>query len=269
MRKMTCYLPKSLMMLALVLMISVNAIAQGLKATGTVIDKNGDPVIGATITVKGDSKNGTVTDFDGNFQLNVPSHKSRLVISFIGMNTQEATAAQGMRVVLTEDSKQLGEVVVVGYGQQKKASVGGAITQTTGQVLERAGGVADIGSALTGNLPGVITSSSSGMPGEEDPKIVIRGVSSWNSSDPLILVDGIERPMSSVDIHSVQSISVLKDASATAVYGVKGANGVILITTKRGTEGKAKISASVSSAVKFVSKLPETYGSSDAFYYVN
>ena len=269
MRKMTCYLPKSLMMLALVLMISVNAIAQGLKATGTVIDKNGDPVIGATITVKGDSKNGTVTDFDGNFQLNVPSHKSRLVISFIGMNTQEATAAQGMRVVLTEDSKQLGEVVVVGYGQQKKASVVGAITQTTGQVLERAGGVADIGSALTGNLPGVITSSSSGMPGEEDPKIVIRGVSSWNSSDPLILVDGIERPMSSVDIHSVQSISVLKDASATAVYGVKGANGVILITTKRGTEGKAKISASASSAVKFVSKLPETYGSADALYYVN
>ena len=139
----------------------------------------------------------------------------------------------------------------------------------TGKVLERAGGVSDIGSALTGNLPGVITSSSSGMPGDEDPKIVIRGVSSWNSSDPLVLVDGIERPMSSVDIHSVQSISVLKDASATAVYGVKGANGVILITTKRGTEGKAKISASASSAIKLVSKLPETYGSADALYYVN
>ena len=107
------------------------------------------------------------------------------------------------------------------------------------------------------------------MPGDEDPKIVIRGVSSWNSSDPLVLVDGIERPMSSVDIHSVQSISVLKDASATAVYGVKGANGVILITTKRGTEGKAKISASASSAIKLVSKLPETYGSADALYYVN
>ena len=136
-------------------------------------------------------------------------------------------------------------------------------------MLERAGGVSDIGSALTGNLPGVITSSSSGMPGDEDPKIVIRGVSSWNSSDPLILVDGIERPMSSVDIHSVQSISVLKDASATAVYGVKGANGVILITTKRGTEGKAKISASASSAIKLVSKLPETYGSADALYYAN
>ena len=171
-------------------------------------------------------------------------------------------------ITLSEDN-QLNEVVVVGYGQQKKASVVGAITQTTGKVLERAGGVSDIGSALAGNLPGVITTSSSGMPGEEDPKIVIRGVSSWNSSDPLVLVDGIERPMSSVDIHSVQSISVLKDASATAVYGVKGANGVILITTKRGTEGKAKISASASSAMKFVSKLPQTYGSADALYYVN
>ena len=186
------------------------------------------------------------------------------------MKTKEVKIGKKRELKLTlEDDNAIGEVVVVGYGQQKKASVVGAITQTTGKVLERAGGVSDIGSALTGNLPGVITTSSSGMPGDEDPKIVIRGVSSWNSSDPLVLVDGIERPMSSVDIHSVQSISVLKDASATAVYGVKGANGVILITTKRGTEGKAKISASASSALKLVSKLPETYGSADALYYVN
>ena len=125
--------------------------------------------------------------------------------------------------MLASDSEQLEEVVVVGYGQQKKASVVGAITQTTGKVLERAGGVSSVGAALTGNLPGVSTMSSTGMPGEEDPEIVIRGVSSWNSSSPLILVDGIERPITSVDIGSVQSISVLKDASATAVYGVKGA----------------------------------------------
>ena len=261
---MTCYLPKSLMMLALVLMISVNAIAQGLKATGTVIDKNGDPVIGATICVKGDSKNGTVTDIDGNFQLNVPSNNSRLVISFIGMNTQEATAAQGMRVVLTEDSKQLEEVVVVGYGQQKKASVVGAITQAKGEVLERAAGISDIGAALTGNLPGVITTASSGMPGEEEPQIVIRGASSWNNSAPLVLVDGIERPMSSVEISSVANVSVLKDASATAVYGVKGANGVILITTKRGSEGKAQIGVSANAIVKVPSMLPDKMDSYDA-----
>ena len=249
---------------------SLNAQAQKIQVKGNLVDGTGDPLIGATVKVKGNAGVGAVTDFDGNFIISVPSENSTLVFTYVGMKTKEVKVGKKREFKLTlEDDNAIGEVVVVGYGQQKKASVVGAITQTTGKVLERAGGVSDIGSALTGNLPGVITSSSSGMPGDEDPKIVIRGVSSWNSSDPLVLVDGIERPMSSVDIHSVQSISVLKDASATAVYGVKGANGVILITTKRGTEGKAKISASASSALKLVSKLPETYGSADALYYVN
>ena len=249
---------------------SLNAQAQKIQVKGNLVDGTGEPLIGATVKVKGNAGVGAVTDFDGNFIISVPSENSTLVFTYVGMKTKEVKIGKKRELKLTlEDDNAIGEVVVVGYGQQKKASVVGAITQTTGKVLERAGGVSDIGSALTGNLPGVITSSSSGMPGDEDPKIVIRGVSSWNSSDPLILVDGIERPMSSVDIHSVQSISVLKDASATAVYGVKGANGVILITTKRGTEGKAKISASASSALKLVSKLPETYGSADALYYVN
>ena len=249
---------------------SLNAQAQKIQVKGNLVDGTGEPLIGATVKVKGNAGVGAVTDLDGNFSISVPSENSTLVFTYVGMKTKEVKVGTKREFKLTlEDDNAIGEVVVVGYGQQKKASVVGAITQTTGKVLERAGGVSDIGSALTGNLPGVITSSSSGMPGDEDPKIVIRGVSSWNSSDPLILVDGIERPMSSVDIHSVQSISVLKDASATAVYGVKGANGVILITTKRGTEGKAKISASASSAIKLVSKLPETYGSADALYYAN
>ena len=249
---------------------SLNAQAQKIQVKGNLVDGTGEPLIGATVKVKGNPGVGAVTDLDGNFSISVPSENSTLVFTYVGMKTKEVKVGAKREFKLTlEDDNAIGEVVVVGYGQQKKASVVGAITQTTGKVLERAGGVSDIGSALTGNLPGVITSSSSGMPGDEDPKIVIRGVSSWNSSDPLILVDGIERPMSSVDIHSVQSISVLKDASATAVYGVKGANGVILITTKRGTEGKAKISASASTALKLVSKLPETYGSADALYYAN
>ena len=248
----------------------MNVQAQKIQVKGNLVDGTGEPLIGATVKVKGNAGVGAVTDFDGNFIISVPSENSTLVFTYVGMKTKEVKIGKKRELKLTlEDDNAIGEVVVVGYGQQKKASVVGAITQTTGKVLERAGGVSDIGSALTGNLPGVITTSSSGMPGDEDPKIVIRGVSSWNSSDPLVLVDGIERPMSSVDIHSVQSISVLKDASATAVYGVKGANGVILITTKRGTEGKAKISASASSALKLVSKLPETYGSADALYYVN
>lgn len=237
---------------------------------GSVVDSKGESIIGANVTLKGNPAVGTITDLEGDFVLSVPNN-SVLLISYIGMKTKELKVNDGRphKVTLEDDSEQLEEVVVVGYGQQKKASVVGAITQTSGKVLERAGGVSDIGSALTGNLPGVVTTSSTGMPGEEDPKIVIRGVSSWNNSDPLILVDGIERPMNSVDISSVQSISVLKDASATAVYGVKGANGVILITTKRGNEGKAKIEVGLSATAKVVSKLPRTLASADALYVRN
>lgn len=130
--------------------------------------------------------------------------------------------------------------------------------------MERTGGVTSLGQALTGNLPGVVTMTSTGEPGAEDPQITIRGVTSWSNSDPLVLVDGIERPMSSVDINSVASISVLKDASATAVFGVRGANGVILITTKRGAEGKATINVSASSTLKTYSKLPDMMDAYDA-----
>ena len=237
----------------------------GIDVRGTVVDNAGEPLIGASVIVKGNASQGTVTDFDGNFQLKVPSEQTVLVVSYVGMNTKELRVGKQrtFNVVLT-DNTQLTEVIVVGYGQQKKASVVGAITQTTGEVLERAAGISDIGSALTGNLPGVVTMSSSGMPGEEEPQIIIRGVSSWNNSSPLVLVDGIERPMSSVDIQSVATISVLKDASATAVYGVKGANGVILITTKRGQEGKAQINVSANAIMKMPSKIPEKYDSYDA-----
>ncbi|HVG14746.1 MAG TPA: SusC/RagA family TonB-linked outer membrane protein, partial [Chitinophagaceae bacterium] len=136
--------------------------------------------------------------------------------------------------------------------------------QTTGKVLQRAGGVSNIGAALTGNVPGVITVQGTGMPGNEDPQIFIRGQGTWNGSAPLVLVDGIERPMNGVDIGSVESISILKDASATAVFGVKGANGVVLITTKRGVEGKANINVIVNSTMKVPSRLPDKYDSYDA-----
>ncbi|MBQ9261412.1 MAG: carboxypeptidase-like regulatory domain-containing protein, partial [Prevotella sp.] len=208
---------KQLSILLLTMMFCTTMWAQKVDITGTVVDANGETLIGASVVVKGNTSVGTVTDFDGNFSLSVPSENTIIVVSYVGMNTRELKVGKQRNFKITlSDNTQLSEVVVVGYGQQKKASVVGSITQTDGKTLERTGGVSDIGSALTGNLPGVITSSSSGMPGEEDPKIVIRGVSSWNSSSPLVLVDGIERPMSSVDIHSVQSISVLKDASATA-----------------------------------------------------
>ena len=264
--KMWIYFLRSFMLL-LVVFISLSGYAQDTRlVTGSVVDELGNPVIGAAVTVKGLSGVGTATNVNGEFSLNVPEGEQVLVVSFIGMEPQEVSVstAQNITVTLKESSIQLEETIVVGYGQQKKESVVGAITQTTGEVLERAAGISNVGSALTGNLPGVITMSSSGLPGEEDPMILIRSASSWNNSEPLILVDGVERSMSSVDISSVQSISVLKDASATAVYGVKGANGVILITTKRGREGSARIDVSANMTVKVPSKLPNKYDSYDA-----
>ncbi len=251
----------------LLLFICFAAYAQkGTVITGNVVDKNDEPLTGVNITLKGNTSVGTVTDFDGNFSLTVPAGTKTIVATYVGMTTLDINiqGKQNVRVVMSENEEVLSEVVVVGYGQQKKASVVGAITQTTGKVLGRAAGISDIGAALTGNLPGVITTQSTGMPGEEEPKIVIRGASSWNNSDPLVLVDGIERPMSSVDISSVESVSVLKDASATAVYGVKGANGVILITTKRGNDGSAKIDVGFNATLKAPSKLPNKLDSYDA-----
>ena len=251
-------------LIMLMLFCCLTAAAQQFTVKGIVVDSNGEPVIGASVVLKGNHSIGTITDIDGNFSLSVPNDKTVLVVSFVGMTTKEVKTSRSlMRIELVDDSQQLEEVVIVGYGQQKKASVVGAITQTTGKVLERAAGITDIGTALTGNLPGVITTASSGMPGDEEPEIVIRGASSWNNSAPLVLVDGIERPMSSVEMQSVSSISVLKDASATAVYGVKGANGVILITTKRGQEGKAQIGVSANAVMKIPSKLPDKLDSYD------
>ena len=251
----------------LMLFSCLTVLAQnGITVRGTVFDSNGETVIGASVVLKGNNSIGTISDIDGNFVLTVPNENSTLIVSFVGMKSQEVkSTSRGMiKVTLEDDSQQLEEVVVVGFGQQKKASVVGAIAQTNAKALERTGGVSSLGQALTGNLPGVVTMTTTGQPGDEDPKITIRGVTSWNSSDPLVLVDGVERPMNSVDINSVASISVLKDASATAVFGVRGANGVILITTKRGEEGKAVININASTTLKTYSKIPDMMDAYDA-----
>ena len=243
----------------------------GVTVKGTVTDNAAEPLIGASVVVKGQTSMGTVTDIDGNFMLQVPSEQSVLVISYVGMATKEVKVGKQRTIkVSLDDDAQLEEVVVVGYGQQKKASVVGAITQTTGEVLERSAGIGSVSAALTGNLPGIATIASTGQPGEEDPRIYIRGAAAWNQdAQPLILVDGVKREIKSVDITSVASVSVLKDASATAVYGVEGANGVILITTKRGVEGKARIDVGFNATLKAVSKLPRKYDSYDGYMFRN
>lgn len=233
--------------------------------TGKVVDDKGTPISGASITERG-TGNSTISKADGSFSISVAGEKSVLVVSNVGFAQQEISVKSGrtLLVRLAASTSAMDSVVVVGYGRQRKQSVVGAITQTTGAVLQRAGGVSTIGGALTGNVPGVITVQGSGTPGAEDPAIYIRGQSTMNGSSPLILVDGIERPMSGVDVGSVESISVLKDASATAVFGVKGANGVILITTKRGVEGKAAINITANTTMKIPSRLPQKYDSYDA-----
>ena len=254
--------------LALLMMaFTMPAFAQGL-VKGTVVDTGGEPVIGATVVQKDNRKNATITDLDGNFSLKMPNGKGTVVVTYVGMIEKEVKVStdRAVKVTLEEDNAQIEEVVVVGYGQQKKASVVGAITQTTGEVLERSAGIGSVSAALTGNLPGIATIASSGQPGEEDPRIYIRGAAAWNQdAQPLILVDGVKREIKSVDITSVATVSVLKDASATAVYGVEGANGVILITTKRGVEGKARIDVGFNATLKAVSKLPRKYDSYDGY----
>lgn len=251
--------------LTLMCIIPLSINAQNITVTGTVKDAAGNPLIGVAIQVEGETI-GTVTDLDGRFTLlNIPPN-STILVTYVGMQSQriDLNGRTSLSIILMEDTVLLEEVVIVGFGQQKKESVVGAIAQTSSEALERTGGVTSLGQALTGNLPGVVTMTATGKPGDEDPEIVIRGVSTWNQSAPLVLVDGIERPMSSVDINSVATISVLKDASATAVFGVRGANGVILITTKRGEEGKANIDINVSSTFKTYSKLPNLMDSYDA-----
>jgi len=235
--------------------------------TGKVVNEKNEPVPGASVQQEG-TNTYVISGDDGSFSIQVTDSKANIGITSVGYNTKSISLADGyvnMTVQLNQNQQSMENVVVVGYGKQKKESVLGAISQVTGKELERAGGVTNLGMALTGTLPGLVTSSSSGMPGAEDPQIVIRAQSSWNSSSPLILIDGVERSMSSIDISSVESISILKDASATAVFGVKGANGVILINTKQGKAGKANIQVRSNMTMKVASRLPEKYDAYDAF----
>ena len=210
---------------------------------GQIVDaKSNEPLIGVNITVEGTS-NGTISDVDGHFTLTA-TPDAVLKISYIGYREillKVADLKKDAIISLEEDSKQLEEVVVVGYGVQKKVTSVGSITQTGGNELMKGGSVNSVSEALhffclADVQCGVVAINSSGMPGDNEVKMYIRGKSTWDNTDPLVLVDGIERNMNDVDMNEIESISVLKDASATAVYGVRGGNGVILITTKRGTD---------------------------------
>ena len=223
---------------------AVNAVQQNSVAKGNVKDAAGEPVIGASVVVKG-TTNGTITDFDGNFELSGVSKGATLEISFVGFATQTITFnGQAINVVLKEDNEMLDELVVVGYGVQKKANLTGSVASINAEALESRS-VASVSAAMAGTMPGVTVIQTSGAPGAQTGSINIRGKNSLNAASPLVIVDGVPGSMNNIDPQDIESISVLKDAASAAIYGVQAANGVILITTKKGKAGqKARINYS-------------------------
>lgn len=230
---------------------------RGVQVTGIVTDSEGEPVIGATIQVKGASL-GVITDLDGRYVITAPAGNSILTVSFIGFQSQEikVNGRKNINVQLHENVQSLEEVTVVAYGVQKKATLTGAISSVGTEALLKSPS-ASVANSLAGQLPGVSSMQASGQPGADDAKIFVRGVGSLTESGaaPLILVDGVERSFFQMDPNEIESVNVLKDASATAVFGVRGANGVVLVTTRRGQEGKARVSVTSNVGVQVPSRV--------------
>lgn len=242
-------------MLLWMLCISLAGFCQQATVTGHIVDNTGEAAIGATVQVKGTTE-GTVTDVDGNFRIMVKNVKSDvLIISYVGYETQEIhlQGKKQLNITLAETLNELQEVTVVAYGVQKKETLTGAISSVKTEALLQSPN-SSVANSLAGKITGLSSVQSSGQPGSEDPKIFIRGVGSLTESGgtPLILVDGVERSFFQMDPNEIENVTVLKDASATAVFGVRGANGVVLVTTRRGEKGKAKISVNSSVGVQSI-----------------
>ena len=228
------------------------------KITGNVTDNNGEPIIGASVVVNG-TKNGTVTDIDGNFTLVSNSETPTLNISYVGFDTQNIKVRPGqtVKVTLKENAQSLEELVVVGYGSQKKVNVIGSIATVDSKSLE-ARSASDVSNMLTGQMSGVTITQTSGNPGQDGGTIRVRGVGSFGATpSPLVLVDGMPGSLSDITPDEIENISVLKDASSAAIYGSRAANGVVLVTTKRGKEGRTKVSYNGSVGFSKAAELPE------------
>jgi len=243
---------------------SIGINAQTINVTGLVTDTRNEPLIGVTLKVIGDSEKGTVTDFDGKFTMsNIPSN-AQIEVSYVGMQKQviDVRGRTTINIVLNDDTELLDEVVIVAYGVQKKVSVTGAISTVSTKDL-RVSTSPSLANALSGRIAGLTSMQRvGGQPGVDDATMYLRGASTINGTNPLILIDGVPRDnIRTLDINEVESISVLKDASATAIFGVRGANGVLIITTKRGTEGKPELSVNVTQSYSRLTREPEMPGS--------
>jgi TonB-linked SusC/RagA family outer membrane protein len=239
--------------------------AQSKVVNGTVIDETGQPLYGATVLIKG-TKKATITDVTGIFSITADA-KAILLVSFTGFTTREIAinGQSTLRIQLKENNKELDEVIIVAYGKQKKPTVTGSIATLSGKDL-RQSPVANLTNALAGRLPGLFSQQNSGQPGKDMSNIQIRGVSTYTgSSAPLFIVDGVQQDdIGQIDMNEIDNISILKDASATAVYGVRGANGVIIITTRRGKTGEAKVSVNTQTGINVTNRLPKFLNAYDA-----
>lgn len=241
---------------------------QGITVSGTVFDASGESIPGVTIIIKG-STSGTITDIDGKFNLQVPGKESVLRFSYIGYAATEINIGNQtvMNITLEEDSKQIDEVVVVGYGTQKKVNLTGSVETIKGDQIARQP-VAQASQALMGLSPGLTVIQESGQPGADEAKLRIRGIGSIDAStDPLILIDGVEGDINSIDANDIDNISILKDASSAAIYGARASNGVILVTTKRGKEGQISINYRNYLGWQDPTNLPKFLGSLDYLKY--
>lgn len=249
----------------LCLLLPLRALAdEGIRISGTVMDSGREPLIGVSIQVEGTTQ-GTITDLDGHFYLSVPDKQSKLTVSYIGYKTQTVQVGNDINFIITlqEDNEVLDEVVVVGYGNQKKLSVIGSI-QTLEPAELQVGSTRSMSNNLAGQLAGVIAVQPSGEPGYDNSEFWIRGIASFSgNTSPLVLVDGVERSLNDIDPAEIEAFSVLKDASASAMYGVRGANGVILINTKRGTVAPPSINVRVEQAVSTPTQLPQFIGAAE------
>ena len=243
----------------ILLLFQLNASAQVRTITGTVTGESGEAIPGVTAQVPGTTV-GTLTDINGKFSLSIPAGAKTLSFSFVGMEPKvvEIGSSNVYDVVLSEALTKLEEVVVIGYGTQKKLSVTGAIVSVESEFLIK-NPSASVSTSLAGRVTGLTSVQYTGRPGADDPQLFVRGLGSLSTSasQPLMLVDGVERSFSQLDPNEIASISVLKDASATAVYGIRGANGVIIVTTKRGSEGAPQISFSSSIGAQVPTRLVE------------
>lgn len=259
---------KKLLFLFLMITTSLQMFSQKITVTGNVSDINSEELIGVTIVAENQSQAGTITDLEGNYSISV-NQGDVLIFSYVGYETQKKIVNGSiLDVTMVPTDKMLTEVVTIGYGVQKKVDITGSVSSITGDALLKAP-TPNLSNALVGKVTGVIATQQTGQPGLDDPTFLIRGMSTTMNNSPLYLVDGVERSIGKLDPNDIESITILKDAASAAVYGARGANGVVVVTTKRGVEGKTKINFSSTIGWQKPTIIPEMMNAYEYAKYLN